>query len=285
MKQIVLANDVAGIGKVATCAALPVYAVCHVTANVLPTVLLSSHTGGFEKVYVDTYTEGMAQFIEQWSTLPIQFDALVTGYCRTGQQLTLLEHFLTDDPLRGAALMVDPVMGDNGNLYQGFDGSYVAHMRHFCQRADMILPNLTEAYLLTDTPYQVLPSRTEVFRLVEQLASLGAREVVLTGVSFATGEIGACCYQADSDQFDYISAIKQPVHFFGTGDLLTAAVTAARLRGCTLPQAVDLAVRFISRSLAETVARGLDVRYGVCFEPQLLSLAQELNFLVEELET
>lgn len=149
-KTIIVANDMVGIGKVALTIALPILSACQIEAIPLPTVLLSSHTGGFEKVYDKNLTEEMGEILDVWEKLNYSPDGLLTGYFKSSEQMNLLLNFSQKMGLRR---FVDPIMGDKGHLYSGFDDNFVINMRHFCYQAEVIIPNLTEAALLTNSPY------------------------------------------------------------------------------------------------------------------------------------
>ena len=148
LPRLLVANDLPGLGKVALASSLPLMAACQVETAILPTVLLSSHTGGFKQLRIDDYTVGMTGFLEQWQNLGIAFDGLVTGYLKNSQQIDLILEFAN---VKQLPLFVDPIMGDKGCFYQEFDQGHANHMRRLCQNADVIIPNLTEAAFLTKT--------------------------------------------------------------------------------------------------------------------------------------
>ena len=151
-KRIILANDLSGIGKVALTPAIPIMACCQIETILLPTILLSSHTGGFGQIAIQELLDFTKQSLEQWKALNLKTDALFIGYCRQMEQLkVLLDYYTSQSP--DALLIVDPIMGDHGKLYSGFTEEYIQQMRSVCSKEDIILPNLTEAALLTQTEY------------------------------------------------------------------------------------------------------------------------------------
>ena len=152
MKKILIANDLPGIGKVALAPAIPIFAFCQIETILLPTVLLSSHTGGFKNIAIADQTEFMRQSLYQWENLEIKPDAVLTGYFRNTEQIELMVDTIEKLP-ESTKIFIDPIMGDNGKLYSGFTKEHVEAMRKLIQKADVIYPNITEACLLTDTPY------------------------------------------------------------------------------------------------------------------------------------
>ena len=183
MTKVIVANDLVGLGKVALTSSLPIMSACQTEVLPLPTVLLSSHTGEFENIYVRDLTDDLKGFCKQWEHLDFIVDGLVSGYFKSEEGLKRVGQLARDKQM---SLFVDPIMGDNGRLYQGFDRKYVEAMKDFCQQADVIIPNLTEASLLTDSSYLEAGSYDDatIKKLLRELSKLGPRKVILTGISF-----------------------------------------------------------------------------------------------------
>ena len=266
-KRIILASDISGLGKVAVTAALPLFAVCQLEVSVLPTVLLSSHTGGFPNVYIDDYTIGMQAFLKQWQSLEIGFSALVTGYLKSSQQIASLIDFLERENI---PLIVDPIMADNGKLYKGFDDHYISSMRTLCQKADLILPNLTEACFLADLPYQDNDLTEQFLKdLVQRLSELGAKKILLTGLPLSHDQIGVAYFDKAEGVFSLYKGKRFQQQFFGTGDMLTGLVAAAFVQGLDLQKCLPVFINFIEQSLVTTLNCDSDLRYGVYYQPHL----------------
>lgn len=280
LPHLLVANDLPGLGKVALASSLPLMAACQVETAILPTVLLSSHTGGFKQLRIDDYTVGMTGFLEQWQNLGIAFDGLVTGYLKNSQQIDLILEFANAKQL---PLFVDPIMGDKGCFYQGFDQGHANHMRRLCQNADVIIPNLTEAAFLTKTAYLEKDYQSsQVERLLKKLAALGPSYIVLTGVTFEADKIGLAIYDRTKDKVVYLMAKHYPQHFYGTGDILTAILSSAYFRGISLEKSGRLALDFLNEVMMTTQALERDLRYGLCYEPHLLDLIKNYQLLLEE---
>lgn len=250
LPRLLVANDLPGLGKVALASSLPLMAACQVETAILPTVLLSSHTGGFKQLRIDDYTVGMTGFLEQWQNLGIAFDGLVTGYLKNSQQIDLILEFANAKQL--------PL-------------------------ADVIIPNLTEAAFLTKTAYLEKDYQSsQVERLLKKLAALGPSYIVLTGVTFEADKIGLAIYDRTKDKVVYLMAKHYPQHFYGTGDILTAILSSAYFRGISLEKSGRLALDFLNEVMMTTLALERDLRYGLCYEPHLLDLIKNYQLLLEE---
>ena len=278
--HIILASDIAGLGKVATTAALPLLASCQLEVAVLPTVLLSSHTGGFPGAFVESYTQGMEQFIQQWSALEIEFSALVTGYLRDKKQIELLLELAEKQEL---PLIVDPIMGDNERLYAGFDETFVVEMRRLASQAKLLLPNLTESCLLLnrDYPDQALTEQ-DYLEVCQDLHALGAESIVLTGLPLSETELGLAFYDGKSESFQLFSRPRLPQHFFGTGDMVTALLAGAWVQKIPLTKAIPALLDFLQLAMQTTVEVQPDLRLGVFYQPFLGQWTQQFQVFLEE---
>lgn len=201
MKKILIANDLPGIGKVALAPAIPIFACCQIETILLPTVLLSSHTGGFKNIAIADQTEFMRQSLYQWENLELKPDAVLTGYFRNTEQIELMVDTIEKLP-KSTKIFVDPIMGDNGKLYSGFTAEHVDAMRKLIQHADVIYPNITEACLLTETAYPTGKITMDFTReLAKKLAPLGPKHVIITGCPDSEELTGVQLYTKETDSF------------------------------------------------------------------------------------
>lgn len=278
--HIILASDIAGLGKVATTAALPLLATCQVEVAVLPTVLLSSHTGGFPTPYVESYTQGMQAFLQQWTGLGLEFSALVTGYLREKEQIELLVAFASQQEL---PLLVDPIMGDKGRLYAGFDADFVVEMRRLASKAKLLLPNLTEACLLLGRDYPSQPLTEADYReICRELHQFGAETIVLTGLPLSEDSIGLALYEGSTEYFQLYTTERVSQHFFGTGDMVTALLAGAWVQGIPLRRVLPALMDFLQEALQATLQVQEDLRLGVFYQPFLGKWAQQFQTFLEE---
>ena len=281
MTKVIVANDLVGLGKVALTSSLPIMSACQTEVLPLPTVLLSSHTGDFNNIYVRDLTDDLKGFCKQWEYLDFKVDGLVSGYFKSEEELKLVGQLARDKEI---PLFVDPIMADNGRLYQGFDRNYVEAMKDFCQQADVIIPNLTEAALLTDTPYLEAGSydKVTVEKLLRDLTKLGPRKVIVTGISFETEKMGLAYFDKEANETAYLMRKSYQSHFYGSGDLLTAILSAGYFYNLDLLKVCDLALDVMDRVLSSTLSDGRLLKYGLCYEPHIGLLFSGFNALLEE---
>ena len=281
MTKVIVANDLVGLGKVALTSSLPIMSACQTEVLPLPTVLLSSHTGEFENIYVRDLTDDLKGFCKQWEHLDFIVDGLVSGYFKSEEELKLVGQLARDKEI---PLFVDPIMGDNGRLYQGFDRNFVEAMKDFCQQADVIIPNLTEAALLTDTPYLEAGSydKVTVEKLLRNLTKLGPQKVIVTGISFETDKIGLAYFDKEIDETAYLMRKSYQSNFYGSGDLLTAILSAGYFYNLDLLKVCDLALDVMDRVLSTTLSDGRPLKYGLCYEHHIGLLFSGFNALLEE---
>ena len=281
VQRLLLANDLPGVGKVALATSIPIAAVCQVETMLLPTVLLSSHTGGFPDVVIEDMTDLNRAYFRQWKNLNLELAGILSGYCRNPQQLSQLAMYAkqTETPL-----IVDPIMGDSGRLYTGFTSSYVEAMKELTQSAKLILPNLTEAALLTGREYVGEHYDFSVIEdLLEALAKQVTADIVLTGISFDDSQIGVAYFQQETGEITTYFSKKYPANFFGTGDILSTLLAVATIEQINLHQAIPLALEFIDKSLRQTLSLNRDLKLGIYFEPFLAELQETFQTLKEKL--
>ena len=213
--------------------------------------------------------------------MDFKVDGLVSGYFKSEEALKRVGQLARDKEI---SLFVDPIMADNGRLYQGFDRHYVEAMKDFCQQADVIIPNLTEAALLTDTPYLETGSydKVTVEKLLRDLTKLGPRKVIVTGISFETEKMGLAYFDKETNETVFRMQKRYGNHFYGSGDLLTAILSAGYFYNLDLLKVCDLALDVMDRVLSSTLSDGRPLKYGLCYEPHIGLLFSGFNALLEE---
>ena len=269
MKKILIANDLPGIGKVALAPAIPIFACCQIETMLLPTVLLSSHTGGFKNIAITDQTEFMRQSLFQWENLELEPDAVLTGYFRNAEQIELMVETIEKLPA-STKLFVDPIMADNGKLYSGFTQEHVEAMRILIQKADVIYPNITEACLLTDTPYPTGKITMDFTReLAKKLAELGPEYIIITGCPDSEELTGVQLYTKETDAFFDFYKAKHPHHFYGTGDTLAALATACILQEMSIEDSLSFTLKFIDEVLQLSSQQPEQIPFGLPIEKKL----------------
>lgn len=270
-KRVLAVHDISCVGKCSLTVALPIISAAGVECSVLPTAVLSTHTGGFTGFTFRDLTEDIRPIVEHWKSLNIHFDAIYTGYLGSFEQIELVAELFKELAAEGTTIVVDPVMGDNGKLYSAFDKTFPPAMKKLCGLADVILPNLTEATSMLGEEYKEGPYTKEyiedIFKRLEEATN--TKKIVLTGVSLDKDKIGAATYDAEAGSIDYILGENIPGSYHGTGDVFGSAVIGALMNGKTLAESVRAAVDFTVESICWTAKAKTDIRYGVNFEANL----------------
>ncbi|MCL1807425.1 MAG: pyridoxamine kinase [Oscillospiraceae bacterium] len=278
MKRVAAIHDISGVGKCSLTVALPIISAAGVECAVMPTAVLSTHTGGFAGFTFRDLTDDMRPMAEHWKKENIAFDAFYSGYLGSLSQIGIVEDVI--EMFRGpeTLVMVDPVMADNGKLYPLFTMDHVKGMAKLCGKADVIIPNRTEAAFMLGQEYKEgSMTEEEVNSLLRALAGLGAGQVVLTGVHFGGDDLGAACYHAGTGQINYIMDKRVEGMYHGTGDVFGSFLLGALLRGINLAQAVRVAVDFTCAAIQLTAADGTGPRMGVRFESVLADYGKMLD--------
>lgn len=273
-KKILAINDISCVGRCSLTVALPVISAAGVECSVLPTAVLSTHTGGFDGFTFRDLTDDVEAITEHWRKLGLSFDAVYSGYLgsirQIAQVLSVADTFATD----GVPLIVDPVMGDAGRLYANFDMEFVSAMRALCARADMITPNLTEAAFLLGEDYAGDDYGEDYVRgILRRLTDLGTASAVISGISFEKGKLGAASYDRVSGEYRYYAGEYVDGFFHGAGDVFASVLCAALVRGMSTSDAIKESVDFTVKCIHRTAEEGRDSRFGLCFEPMLGELA------------
>lgn len=279
-KRVAAIHDLSGFGKCSLTVALPILSAAGIESAAMPTAILSTHTGGFSGYTYRDLTGDMRPFMKHWQSLGIKFDAIYTGFLGSFEQLEIVKEFFDTFRTKDNIILVDPVMADNGELYSIFNSHFAIGMRSLCQKADIIVPNLTEAALLLDEPYCPGPySQAYIEDILKKLSQLGPKKVVLTGVYFKDDELGAATYDRTTDVKEYAFTTKIPGYYHGTGDIFASALLAAILNGFCLNKAAEIAVNFTANSIRRTYRAKTDYRFGVNFEQCIPEFLKELQLI------
>ncbi|ANK58981.1 pyridoxamine kinase [Loigolactobacillus backii] len=282
-QKILISEDLSCVGQVSLCASLPLFAALDFNPCLLPTALLSTHTGGFgTPSYLDLAAE-MPRIIEHWQSLDLKFSALYFGYLGAKPLRVILRH-LTDLKTEQAKVLVDPVMADQGQLYSGFTLEYVEQMRHLAKRADLLTPNLTEAQLLLGENMSTVPCTLATAKALAQKLTevFSIPAVVITGVPLIDGTIGIIGAELkDSLTWSYQQK-RLTGHYFGTGDIFASVLFGGVLRGLALRTATEVALKFVTEAIKRTQVAGSDVRYGVNYAAGITELIETVQKRQEE---
>lgn len=279
MKKVVTIQDISCFGKCSTTVALPVISAMGVECAVIPTAVLSTHTAGFKGFTFRDLTEDIPAVTEHWQREGLSFDGLYTGYLGSPEQAAMIEDFI--DKIGPRFVFVDPAMADNGKLYAGFGPEIVAAMKHLCDRADIIVPNITEAALMLGAEYREPGTYDEAYirDLLVRLTENGAKTAAITGVRYKNrpDEQGIAAYSRESRTYTEYFHEHLPVSFHGTGDLYAAVMFAALILGKSLRDAMRIAATNVLNAIRATMddpAYRYSVKFELCI-PELIRMLKD----------
>jgi len=268
-KRILAVHDISAVGRCSLGVALPILSAAGIETAVLPTAVLSTHTGEFTGYTFRDLTADLRPMMDHWAALGLRFDAIYTGYLGSIEQLTLVHELFDRFARPDTLLAVDPVMADFGSMYTGIHPDFPAGMAQLCARAQLITPNLTEAALLLGEPYRAAPDTQQLQQMLKALSALGPAQVVITGVGGDPRHTGAVAYTRAQDACCSAASPRLPGMFYGTGDIFASALLGALLGDIPLAQALRIAVDMVYASSRATCRAGTPRPYGVDFEGQL----------------
>lgn len=268
-KRLVTIQDISCIGKCSLTAALPIISAFGIEAVPLPTAVLSTHTGANFKNYTfRDLTDDMEGIYRHWKSFGAGFDAMYSGYLGSIHQLDIVDRFFREFKTDKNMVFVDPVMGDDGTLYAGFDMEFARRMHTLCSHADVICPNVTEAAYLTNTPYSSDHSMDYVEHLARKLKKTGARHIIITGLS-QDDSVGSLCLSSETDKIHTYLRPKIPGCYYGTGDIFASTLCSAMTCGYKLYEALRIATDFVYESILNTQDEIGTYDYGIKFEQKL----------------
>ena len=270
-KRILTIQDVSCVGQCSMTVALPILSACGHETCILPTALLSTPTGGFGKPAVAHMDDILDAMWQHWKENNITFDAILVGYLGSTAAIATTEKILEELLAPGGVSIVDPAMADHGKLYSGFDTEYARAMEGLCRRADIILPNITEAAMFAGEPFREELDEEYVRNLLKKL---NHSQVILTGVGYREGETGAALWE--EGKLSHYFHPKLGGSYHGTGDMFAACFAGAMMQGKTNLESVQIAVDFVGKAI-ENTQRSPAHWYGVKFETALPELIRMLD--------
>ena len=274
-KRVLTIQDVSCVGQCSLTVALPIISACGVETAVLPSGVLSTHTGGFSGYTFRDLTDDMPAIEEHWQKEGIKFDSVYTGYLGSTLQIDMVSHIMDTCLKNGGTTIVDPAMADNGKLYYGFDDAFVKKMAQLCAKADIIVPNITEASFMTGVEYKTEYDRSYIDTILSALAKMGAKTVILTGVTYTNDTTGVVVFE--NGQYSYYEHKKLPGGCHGTGDVYASAFVGALMRGFSTFDSAALAADYTLLCIEKTLPDAKEHWYGVKFETCIPELVTMIN--------
>lgn len=273
-KRILTIQDISCVGQCSLTVALPILSACGLETAILPSAVLSTHSVGFRDFTFRDLTEDIPAIQHHWQQEGIRFQAVYTGYLGSARQIEMVKDICQNLLVPGGKKIVDPAMADRGELYPVFDMDFVQEMKKLVGEGDIVLPNITEASLLTDTEYREEYDEEYICGLVEGIHRLGAGTVVLTGVSYDAHSTGVLVSEQRKQTYYRHELLDRGCH--GTGDVYASSFVGAYMHGKTVPEAARIAADYTLACIKNTLDDP-DHWYGVKFEPVLGELIEALK--------
>ncbi|GAB6122801.1 pyridoxamine kinase [Dysgonomonas termitidis] len=272
-KEIVAIHDLSGIGRVSLTVVIPILTSMGFHVSPLPTAILSSHTQYPHFSFLDL-TDEMRKIITEWKKLNLGFDTFYSGYLGSPEQVQIVKDFIQEFRKENNLVVVDPVLGDNGKLYTGFDLTIVEEMRRLVTVADIVTPNLTELFYLLDIPYEKEYTDERLKEYLLALSGKGPSIVIITSVPVADDphQTSVYAYNRNGGRFWKVTCPYLPAHYPGVGDTFTSVITGAMMQGDSLPMALDRATQFCYQGIRATFGYEYDSREGILLEKVLHNL-------------
>lgn len=269
-KKVVAIHDLSGIGRVSLTVVIPILTSMGFQVSPLPTAILSNHTQYDDFSFLDL-TDEMRKIIVKWEKMGAEFDAFYSGYLGSPQQISIVKEFVINFRKENNLVVIDPVLGDNGKLYTGFDNTIVDEMRQLINVADVITPNLTEVSYLLDIPFENGNSKERLKEYLLSLSEKGPQIVIITNVPVPDDphKTSVYAYNRKGNRFWKVTCPYLPAHYPGVGDTFTSVVTGALLQGDSLPMALDRAAQFCYQGIRATFGYEYDTKEGILLEKVL----------------
>lgn len=270
-KKIAVINDFCGFGRCSLAVSLPIISALKVQCCPLPTSIFSNHTG-FASFYSTDFTKQMSPYIDEWVNLGLQFSGILTGYLGSAEQIEIVKNFISRFRGDNTVTVIDPVMGDHGRLYPSYPVELSLKMRELVSYADILTPNLTEACILTDTPYREDMTKDELTKIAIALSDIGPSSIVISGL-LREGYLENFIY----DKATGVSIVRERMigeFRSGTGDVFSSIIAADTVLGKPLYEAVEHASRFIARVIRRTIEMNIPRTDGIAFEEFLCEIGE-----------
>ena len=273
-KKVLTIQDVSCVGQCSLTVALPIISACGMETCILPSAILSTHTGGFKGFTFRDLTDDMPSIQKHWISEGIKFDAIYTGYLGSIKQVAYVKNILDTMGNENSIKIVDPAFADNGKLYSIFNDEYVNAMKTLIPSADVLIPNVSEACFLSNTEYKETYDEEYINLLFNKLANLGAKTIVLTGVSYTPETTGVAVYENGKVEYYQHEKISKGCH--GTGDVYASAFTGALMNDFSVFDSAKIGADYTLQCIKNTLGDSTHW-YGVKFETAIPYLLKLLN--------
>lgn len=272
-KKIITIQDISCYGQCSITVALPILSAAGIETAIIPSAVLSTHTYNFKGFTFNDLSNDIPNILDHHKKEGLKFDAVYSGYLGSKDIVPMVVRMIDDELNQKGIFVLDPVMGDNGKLYPIFNDEYVQAMKVLVARADILLPNITEACFLTNTEYKEKYDKEYILSLIKKLKELGSKTIILTGVSYKDGMTGVVVYDSEYRYYEHQKINKS---YHGTGDVFASSFLGAYLNEKDALEASKIAADFVVKCIKNTIDDDSHW-YGVKFEPLLGDYAMSLK--------
>ncbi|MDO5026952.1 MAG: pyridoxamine kinase [Tissierellia bacterium] len=277
LKKVAAINDLSCLGGASLSQIIPILSSMGIKTYPIPTVILSTHSGGYESYTYHDLTDHMVDQGLHWKSLGVKFDAIYSGFLGSPDQIVIVEDFIDYFRKDDSIILVDPVMGDQGQIYSSVDKDIIDEMRKLVAKSDIITPNLTEAFLLADMDYKANPKSQDLKKIIERISSLGAKSIVITSYPYSNDLLANIVYQ--NGRLRVFSSKRLKSDFPGTGDIFASTLLGAYLNNKDLNKATKIASQFVASCIKNSMDEDYSHRSGVLLESNLHQLYKYNEFL------
>lgn len=276
MKRILTIQDISCVGKCSLTVALPIISAMGVETAIIPTAVLSTHTM-FKNFTFRDLTGEIEPISRHWKDENIDFDSIYTGYLGSAEQIDIIANLFDEFKTDKNFIIVDPVMADNGKLYPAFDMTFAGKMATLCAKADIIIPNITEASFMTGMEYKTSYDEAYIKEMLKKLSDLGARISILTGATFDEDSIGVMGYDSESGEYYYYKHERIDAAYHGTGDIFASTLVGSLANGLTWQESIPIAADYTAKCIQLTIDDENGRTYGVNFEEAIPYLLKKIE--------
>jgi len=270
--RVLAVHDLSCLGRVALMVVIPILSAMGIQVNPLPTALLSSSTN-FKRFKIVDLTSQMEDFIQHWKDENIVFDTIYTGFLGSAGQIKIVKNLIDYYQSEKCMIVIDPVLGDDGCIYSTMKQDNIDGMKELIKSADLITPNITEACLLLDEPFQTNFTTERIMEFAHSLSDKGPKTVVITGVNNIEklDITSVIAYSSKDNSYHFESCEYIPARYPGTGDIFTSILIGCLLSEIQLSKALVNAVNFTAFAIKETITTDYDINEGATFEKAIKS--------------
>lgn len=275
-KRLLSIQDISCTGRCSLTVALPVISSAGIETAVIPTAVLSTHTGGFTGYTFRDLTDDIELIKAHWLNFDRGFDAIYTGYLAP-RQIDIVKDVISAFKKENTIVVIDPAMADGGKMYPGFDLDFAKKMAGLVAKADVTVPNLTEACFMLGMEYPKAYDQNLIRQIIKRISELGPRYVVISGISYTNGKVGVECFDAIKNEFSYFCTDDIKGYFHGAGDIFASALISGLLNGLSIDQSCFLAHDLVHSSILHTLDdEEDDLKFGLHFERAIPDFIDEI---------